>query len=185
MNYTVSGSAGSWVYDFSVTNNLGGDNLVYLFGVNLGAVTTDGITGSTGLWHDISPQNYTTPTTPYGASSIYYNVWRNLNANFSDAISSGQTLSGFKVSDASQTPYASVAWFVFETSLSGNASSATGCVYCNGSDNLLAPQTQSGFEGTASATPLPSTWLMLLSGFVGLGFFAYRGAKKNSVALAA
>ena len=36
-----------------------------------------------------------------------------------------------------------------------------------------------------SETPLPSTWLMLLSGFVGLGFFAYRGTKKNSAALAA
>jgi hypothetical protein len=40
--------------------------------------------------------------------------------------------------------------------------------------------------GTAPATtPLPSTWLMLLSGFVGLGFFAYRGTKKNAAALAA
>ena len=36
-----------------------------------------------------------------------------------------------------------------------------------------------------TATPLPSTWLMLLSGFVGLGFFAYRGTKKNSASLAA
>ena len=36
-----------------------------------------------------------------------------------------------------------------------------------------------------SATPLPSTWLMLLSGFVGLGFFAYRGTKKSTAALAA
>jgi len=34
-------------------------------------------------------------------------------------------------------------------------------------------------------TPLPSTWIMLLSGFVGLGFFAYRGTKKNTAALAA
>jgi hypothetical protein len=34
------------------------------------------------------------------------------------------------------------------------------------------------------ATPLPSTWLMLLSGFVGLGYFAYRGSKK-AVAIAA
>jgi hypothetical protein len=42
------------------------------------------------------------------------------------------------------------------------------------------------FTVTYSATtPLPSTWLMLLSGFVGLGFFAYRGTKKNSAALAA
>jgi hypothetical protein len=37
----------------------------------------------------------------------------------------------------------------------------------------------------SSATPLPSTWLMLLSGFVGLGFFAYRGTKKNALSLTA
>lgn len=36
-----------------------------------------------------------------------------------------------------------------------------------------------------AATPLPSTWLMMISGFVGLGFLAYRGTKKNAAALAA
>ncbi len=36
-----------------------------------------------------------------------------------------------------------------------------------------------------SETPLPSTWLMLLGGFIGLGFFAYRGTKKGGAALAA
>jgi spore maturation protein SpmB len=36
-----------------------------------------------------------------------------------------------------------------------------------------------------ATTPLPSTWLMLLSGFVGLGFFAYRGTKKRTVLAAA
>jgi hypothetical protein len=40
-------------------------------------------------------------------------------------------------------------------------------------------------ELSTAATPLPSTWLMLLSGFAGLGFFAYRGTKKNFAALAA
>jgi hypothetical protein len=39
--------------------------------------------------------------------------------------------------------------------------------------------------GTVTATPLPSTWTMLIAGFVGLGFFAYRGTKKSSPALAA
>jgi hypothetical protein len=53
-----------------------------------------------------------------------------------------------------------------------------------------------GFELTAynspldlpiptAATPLPSTWTMLIAGFVGLGFFAYRGTKKNPTALVA
>ena len=36
-----------------------------------------------------------------------------------------------------------------------------------------------------ATTPLPSTWLMLLSGFVGLGFFAYRGTTKRTAVLAA
>jgi hypothetical protein len=38
---------------------------------------------------------------------------------------------------------------------------------------------------STAVTPLPSTWLMLLSGFVGLGFFAYRGTKKRFSAIAA
>ena len=41
--------------------------------------------------------------------------------------------------------------------------------------------------GTAdlSATPLPSTWTMMLIGFFGLGFFAYRGMANRSDAIAA
>ncbi len=38
---------------------------------------------------------------------------------------------------------------------------------------------------TATATPLPSTWTMLIAGFAVCGFFAYRGSKKGSAALAA
>jgi hypothetical protein len=33
---------------------------------------------------------------------------------------------------------------------------------------------------TISSTPLPSTWTMLIAGFVGCGFFAFRGTKKNA-----
>lgn len=35
------------------------------------------------------------------------------------------------------------------------------------------------------ASPLPSTWTMLIAGFVGLGFFGYRGTKKGDAAIAA
>jgi hypothetical protein len=38
---------------------------------------------------------------------------------------------------------------------------------------------------TASATPLPSIWTMLIAGFLGLGFLAYLGTKKGSTAFAA
>ena len=44
---------------------------------------------------------------------------------------------------------------------------------------------QSGIQVLAvSATPLPSTWTMLIAGFLGLGYFAYRGSKKGSAGLA-
>ena len=36
-----------------------------------------------------------------------------------------------------------------------------------------------------AATPLPSTWFMLLSGFAGFGFLAYRGTKRGAAAIAA
>jgi len=67
--------------------------------------------------------------------------------------------------------------------------------------STLGPDVYLGFTGGAglsdsfedvhnwnlvvSQTPLPSTWTMLIAGFVGLGFFAYRGSKKNSAAIAA
>ena len=35
-----------------------------------------------------------------------------------------------------------------------------------------------------TATPLPSTWTMLIAAFVGLGLFAYRGTKKSCATLA-
>lgn len=55
-----------------------------------------------------------------------------------------------------------------------------------GSFNLYTGSFQQGHELlTITATPLPSTWLSLLSGFVGIGFFAYRGTKKRNAALAA
>jgi len=52
---------------------------------------------------------------------------------------------------------------------------------------------QNGFPDTLTTngdvsiatTPLPSTWTMLIASFFGLGFFAYRGSKRNAAALAA
>jgi len=42
-----------------------------------------------------------------------------------------------------------------------------------------------GNVAVVGATPLPSTWTMLIAGFLGLGFFAYRGSKKkNGAAIA-
>jgi len=45
-------------------------------------------------------------------------------------------------------------------------------------------QAQQNLYGTLTATPLPSTWTMLIAGFVCLNFFAYRGSKKGIAAIA-
>jgi hypothetical protein len=44
---------------------------------------------------------------------------------------------------------------------------------------------QMAIGGSVAITPLPSTWTMLIAGFLSLGFFAYRGSKKGFAALAA
>jgi hypothetical protein len=62
---------------------------------------------------------------------------------------------------------------------------------------LVEPTTSEGYTSAdagwfggnielgVAATPLPSTWTMLIAGFLGLGFLAYRGSKKGSAAIAA
>jgi hypothetical protein len=48
-------------------------------------------------------------------------------------------------------------------------------------ENAVRCRTPIGADiSTVGATPLPSTWLMLLSGFAGFGFLAYRGTKKRT-----
>jgi hypothetical protein len=41
------------------------------------------------------------------------------------------------------------------------------------------------FGSAIPGVPLPSTWTLLIAGFLGLGFFAYRGSKKSAAALSA
>ena len=57
--------------------------------------------------------------------------------------------------------------------------------YPNASDFAVRYVGAELVRAAVAETPLPSTWTMLIAGFAGLGFFAYRGTKKNSAALAA
>ena len=54
-----------------------------------------------------------------------------------------------------------------------------------GTPQVLLEANVNSIQLAGATTPLPSTWLMLLSGFVGIGFLAYRGTKKNAAAIAA
>jgi hypothetical protein len=49
---------------------------------------------------------------------------------------------------------------------------------CGGYCAPVGTMVETGF--VASATPLPPTWLMLLTGFVGFGFLTYRGTIKRT-----
>jgi hypothetical protein len=79
------------------------------------------------------------------------------------------------------------------TSTSVGYGPGTWDVYVSLIDVPVAEDPFSGFDLTdsvstieiPSGTPLPSTWTMLLIGFVGLGFFSYRGMKNRSTSLAA
>lgn len=70
----------------------------------------------------------------------------------------------------------------------GGFGSIAGLVYLYSNDALSAAFSNTpngpGEPGTfsISQTPLPSTWTMLIAGFLALGFFAHRSAKKSSVA---
>jgi hypothetical protein len=58
----------------------------------------------------------------------------------------------------------------------------------NGFNNGSGSFTTQGFDRrtdgsfTTGETPLPSTWFLMLSGIVGLGFVGFRGTKRNTAA---
>jgi hypothetical protein len=157
---TVSGSTGSWVYDFSVTDNLGGTNDVYFFGVKL---PTEDVTGSPSGW---SQWNSGAPVGFTSSGTVYNNNWEYHIA--SSSIAPGQTLGGFEVTDHSVNSLSGVQWFAYSV---GGSYSGPGCSPCG---------TNPGFEGTAALTaavPEPSTWAMMILGFAGIGAMTYRRRK--------
>ncbi len=52
-------------------------------------------------------------------------------------------------------------------------------------DDEIDSNSQKSINSTVSITPLPSSWMMLIAGFLGLGYFAYCGTKKATARLAA
>jgi hypothetical protein len=50
-------------------------------------------------------------------------------------------------------------------------------------DSAGLPEFDLELSPGVSNTPLPSTWVMMLSGLLGLGLFAYRGGKKDRAAV--
>lgn len=157
VSFTTSGSSGNWTYDFSVTNNIGGTNGIYFFGVQVGQTN---VTGSPAGWAFNSFDTPWNNSLSGGSSTIYDNTWC---CTF-NGILNGQTLTGFEVTVNSGTALSSIRWFAF-------ANNGTD----TNSDGHFHGPFNPGFEGVSvSAVPEPSTWAMMILGFAGVGFVAFR-----------
>ncbi len=151
VSYSVSGSAGNWTLDFSVTNNLNpADMDIYFFGVELD--TGRNIAGSP-AGYDPNIWGTWDNTAAGGSSTIYNNIWIEFNYNL---LLPGQMLSGFQALYTAATAPTEVDYFCFATSLSGGQYSGT--------DNFWN-QFNPGFEGTAYI-PVPTS--LALMGLAGL-----------------
>jgi hypothetical protein len=161
VTYTVSGSAGSWIYDFSITNSLGGTNDIYFFGVEMSPLGARNIVGSPSNW-DPNAQTGWNNSIHGGLNINYDNIW--IDGNYPTSILPGQTLSGFKTGSTASTSLSSVRWFAWSANPDGGTYTGS---FCN--INCGAPFTNPGFEyGAIAAVPDPSTMWLVGTGVVGL-----------------
>ncbi len=179
MSYTVSGSAGNWVYDFSFTNNLPGTSEIYSVGVRLTNPFAASIVYPTG-WFAGSPGGWN--WLGYGGSNTNYNaLWVTCPSASCPGgwpindIEPGQTLSGFQVTDTDLNLLTSVSWYAVTVGYYGPPQS--GCSFI-----CQAPYTNPGFEGLAtlatSETPLPAALPLFASSLGALGLLGWRRKRK-------
>jgi hypothetical protein len=151
------------------------------------SVTIDGQTANIqGLYDGVIFSCSSSCPSPYGSSAL-------LELYAEDKYIAGSPINGSNVTNYTQVVITGLPGSIPSSITTGTYSSASGF---SGTGNVsfftapingnFSPVVDTYFEGsltditeTVSATPLPSTWLMLLSGFVGLGLVAYAGTKKN------
>jgi hypothetical protein len=188
VNGTTSGSSGSWIADFSVTNNLGGSNVIYFFGIQ---APTNNVVNSPPYWNSTDWTNWN--MIQFGGSNTIYNnnwIWGTINP--------GQTTSGFQVMYNTIAPPINVSWFAFSyqgyycdssgvncswnpgfegvTSMIGPVEAGTGV---GPVETATAVRPAEGMAGSIIApVPEPETYAMLLLGLGMIGFIT-RGRAKS------
>jgi hypothetical protein len=147
----VSGSAGAWLHDFTVANNLPDDGDLYFFGVSMDA-------------RDIaaSPAGFDPNAWPawnnsgFGGSNVNYNNnWIDFSFTY---LPSGSSLGGFQVLDTNTVAQTDIKWFAFGFMPNNGSYNGADCFHCG-----FNP----GFEGVAGAggAPEPAAWALMIGGF--------------------
>ena len=152
--YSVSGSAGDWTLDFTVTNNTG-QNL-YFFGVLLPA---NDQTGTPAGWQLFGGDR---DNSSFGGSStVYNNNW--VDPTDTGVVTPGNSLSGFEALVTTATAPTNVQFFAYtcDDTLHSIAPPCGGSAYAGvGNFNTVD---NPGFEGIATnAVPEPRLETMLL-----------------------
>ncbi len=162
VSYTVTGSAGAWDLNFTVTSNfLGGEGQFYFFGVLLDS--GGNVQSSPGNW---DPTVWPTwDNSAYGGSStVYNNNW--INQPLDNTIGEGSSKSGFVARSTDAVAPTSVKFFAF----------AFNGTY-GGNDFFNGP-TNPGFEGVANASSVPEPASMAALGLGALALVRRRRASK-------